>query len=431
MDAVISAGGKGTRLGILTEEIPKALILIAGKPVLQYQLEELERCGVEKVWLLTGYLNERIEAFLRRGNYPFPIEIISEPYPLGTAGGLATLRGRIEASFFFIYGDIIFSVDLKTMAVEHHAKGNQITMFVHPNSHPYDSDIVSVDVTGRVTAILPKHVSRPSPYDNLVNSGIYILEPSICEVIEPGVKRDFEKDIVSQLTARFRVGCYRSTEYVKDMGTLDRLVAVEQDLALGVVERRRRTHPQKAIFLDRDGTINRHVGLLTNVSQLELLPGAAEAISLINRSDFLCFIVSNQPAVARNLCTIDDIRTINRQLEVMLGEAGAYVDDIRFCPHHPDIGYIGENPYYKIICECRKPGIGMLSNLSTQYHIDLSASYLIGDTSVDVQTALNAGVNPILVETGEGGRDGKYAAEPSAIFPNLYAAVLYILEKEE
>ncbi|HTX73201.1 MAG TPA: HAD family hydrolase, partial [Rectinemataceae bacterium] len=228
-----------------------------------------------------------------------------------------------------------------------------------------------------------------------------------------------------------RVQAYRTSEYIKDMGTPERLDQVARDLTSGVVAARRLSRRQRAVFLDRDGTINRYVELLHRSEDLELLPGAAAAIRSLNASPYLCFVVSNQPVVARNLCSIEEVEETHRRLETLLGAEGAYLDDIRFCPHHPDSGYPGENPAYKIKCACRKPGTGMIEELAAAYNVDLSRSWMVGDTSMDIQTAVNAGMRSILVASGMRESPAKYAARPELHCADLAEAVDRLLGQAE
>lgn len=185
---------------------------------------------------------------------------------------------------------------------------------------------------------------------------------------------------------------------------------------------------KKCIFLDRDGTINVYKGLISKIEDIELIGGAAEAIKFINESDYLCIVVSNQPGVAKNLCTLDEIWKINERLKELLKENGAYLDDIFVCPHHPEKGYPDENPEFKINCICRKPNTGMIELASSKYDIDLSQSYIIGDSTIDIQTGINCGMTTILVKTGLAGMDKKFDVNSNYVADNLLAAVKLILK---
>jgi len=428
MDAVIAAGGKGTRLGELTREIPKCLIAVAGRPLLSLQLEELSRSGIRKVWLLTGHLGWLVEEYIRDNRQPVEVELIREEAPLGTGGGLASLAGRIEEPFVFLYGDLVLSLDLGRMWAFHDRSGAAVTMLAHPSSHPGDSDLILEGEGERVLGISRKSQVRRDWLRNLANAGLYILSPDLPASIERGARLDFEKEILPPYIEAGTTFAYRTTEFVKDMGTPERLAEAGEAIGTGAAEARRLSNRQRAIFLDRDGTINEFVGLVSRPEQLRLLGGAAAAIRRINRSKYLCFVVSNQPAAARNLCDVAGIETIHRKLETLLGQDGAFLDDIRFCPHHPDRGYPEENPALKIDCACRKPKPGMLLELAERYNINLAESYMIGDTSVDVMTAANAGTKSILVASGMKEEPPKYDARPDSRASDLGEAVGAILD---
>jgi histidinol-phosphate phosphatase family protein len=183
--------------------------------------------------------------------------------------------------------------------------------------------------------------------------------------------------------------------------------------------------------LDRDGTINVYKPLIKRAEDFELIDMAADAIKLINDSGYLCIVVSNQPNVAKNLCTFEDVLNVNNKMQELLFAKGAHLDDIFVCPHHPEKGYKGENTVYKIKCHCRKPDIGMLEEARKKYNIDLRESFIIGDSTVDIQTGKNYGIKTILVKTGLAGRDGKYMVTPDYIACNLYKAVNIVLQNRK
>jgi len=188
---------------------------------------------------------------------------------------------------------------------------------------------------------------------------------------------------------------------------------------------------KKCIFLDRDGTINVYKELLHKQEDLELETNAAKAIKLINDSDFICIVVSNQPVVARNLCTLEEAWNINRKLEELLyKENGSYLDDIFICPHHPDKGYPEENKEYKIDCDCRKPKIGMILEAAKKHNIDLSKSYMVGDTTIDIMTGKNAGLQTILVKTGLAGQDKIFNVNANFVKDDLLKAIKKLLEDD-
>jgi len=430
MQAVIMAGGKGTRLSAITrDEIPKPMVPLLGKPLLLWQVECLKRNGVTEILMVIGHLGHVIRDYFGDGSaFGVAISYYEETEALGTAGALSHIEQRLDAEFFLVFGDILFDIDLERMHRFHREKQALVTLFVHPNSHPFDSDLVETDADGRVLRFDSKHNVRDYWYDNAVNAGLYWMDRALCRHVPREGKVDLEKEILTGLCARGEaVYAYHSPEYVKDVGTVERITAAARELEGGFVASRNLRQRQKAIFLDRDGTVNVENGLVYKPEMLELEPCAVEAIGLINRSGYLALMVTNQPSVARGLCEIEDVETIHRKLKTLLGNKGVYLDDLLFCPHHPDKGYPEENPLYKIPCRCRKPGIGMVETLAEKYNLDLSRCWMVGDRTVDVQTGINAGMKTALVLTGAAGKDGKYPVAPDLTAPDLLEAVRQIL----
>lgn len=432
MQAVIMAGGKGTRLRSITnDEIPKPMAPIAGKPILLWQVEQLRDQGISDIILVTGHLGHKIREFFNDGqDFGVSIRYIEETVPLGTAGALSLLPPFLtEDSFFLVFGDVLFDIDLNRMVRFHQEKNALATLFVHPNVHPFDSDLVVCSEDGRVSRFDSKHNVRDYWYHNCVNAGFYLMKREICGHVPVDAKVDLEKELLTGLIeAGEKVYGYQSPEYIKDVGTVERIAKAEEELKSGFVASRGLRNQQKAIFLDRDGTVNRKNGLIYQEEQFQLEEGVVEAIRAINGSGYLAIVITNQPVVARGLCEVEDVERIHMKMETLLGREGVYLDAVRFCPHHPDKGYPEENPAYKIPCRCRKPDIGMLEDCVRQFNIDLSASWMVGDTTVDVQTGINAGTHTALVLTGDAGGDKKYDVTPELTCANLREAVAMILK---
>ena len=399
MRAIITAGGKGTRVASVDSGIPKPLLPVAGKPVLQHQIECLKRQGIIDITLTIGHLGEQIEAFFGNGDrFGVRIDYVREDVPLGTAGALYYLKGKIENdSFFLINGDLIFDVDLHRLMAFHKVHRAAATLFVHPNDHPYDSGLVIADASGCVRRWLTKEDTRLW-YPNCVNAGIHVLSTELLENLTDLRKTDLDRDLLKPLISTERVFAYRSPEYIKDMGTPERICEVERDLQSGMVNQKNLSRKQRAVFLDRDGTINRYVGFLRDVKDFTLLEGAVEAIRKLNQSGYLAIVVTNQPVIARGEVTWDELTEIHWKMETLLGENRAYIDDVFICPHHPDRGFENERAEYKIDCACRKPRPGMLLDAAQKYNIDLSASWMIGDSERDVKAGRAAGCRTLRVE---------------------------------
>lgn len=426
MKAVIMAGGKGTRIASVARDIPKPMIPIEGKPVLEHELECLREQGLTDVILTVSHLGHVIMDYFGDGSGISPatgkpfgvkIEYYMEQEPLGNAGALFRLKGKLTEDFLLLNADAIFDIDFGRFVAHHREKGGLVTLFTHPNSHPYDSGLILADEDGAVRQWLAKEDERPQWYRNRVNAGLHVLSPALLEEQPDTPKIDLDRQLLKPLAGTGKMYCYDSPEYVKDMGTPERYEGVCRDYAAGLVRARNLRNKQRAIFLDRDGTINRYVGFLRDVGQFELLPGAAEAIRRINASRYLAIVVTNQPVIARGEVTREQLREIHDKMETLLGREGAYVDAIYYCPHHPHRGYPGEVAELKIDCGCRKPKPGLLLQAAEDYNIDLTKSWMIGDSENDVQAGRAAGCRTMRI--GENGS------------ASLLDAVEHIMEAEE
>lgn len=397
MKAVIMAGGKGTRIKEVNAEVPKPMIPVLDKPILQYQIETLKKQGVDNIILVIGYLGNVIREYFSDGSaFGVKIEYIKEKEPLGTAGSLYFLKDIIKEDFLLLCGDLIFDVDIKRFYEAHKANGGVATLFTHPNSHPYDSGIIIADEQGQVQDWLHKEDERKW-YRNRVNAGLHFFSPKIFEKFTELKKTDLDREILKPLIKEGELFVYDSPEYVKDIGTPDRYFSVIADIKSGKVQDKNLSRKQKAIFLDRDGTINRYIGFLTDINDFTLIDGVSEAIRKINEAGYLAIVVSNQPVIARGEISFEELAEIHNKMETLLGADGAYLDGIYFCPHHPHKGYVGERKELKIDCKCRKPQAGMLFQAAGNFNIDLMQSWMIGDSESDILCGKNAGCKTALI----------------------------------
>ena len=425
------AGGRGTRISSVASDIPKPMIKINGKPVLEREIINLREQGFTDLIITVSHLASHIMDYFGDGAaFGVNIEYYIEEQPLGNAGALFKLRDKLDDDFLLLNADAVFDIDFNRFVAYHRRKGGLVTLFTHPNSHPYDSGVLIADENDAVQQWLTKEDVRPQWYRNRVNAGLHVISPAVLDASGidaeavgterdgKRVKVDLDRMILKPLCGTGKMFCYDSPEYVKDMGTPKRYAEVCEDFAQGRVAARNLRNKQKAVFLDRDGTINKYVGFLRNIDDFELIDTAAQAIRQINRSGYLAIVITNQPVIARGEVTFAELEEIHHKMETLLGAEGAYLDAIYYCPHHPHSGYAGEVPELKIKCACRKPEPGMILRASEEFHIDLSASFMVGDSENDILAGKAAGCRSVLL--GEGAYSQDITADSLLAFTEQY-----------
>ena len=321
----------------------------------------------------------------------------------------------------------MINIDIERFIKFHKEMKSECSLVLHPNNHPYDSDLVEIDDKNRITAFHSKPQDKNKYYRNLVSAGVYILNPIVLKYLIKGKKADFGRDIFPEKFKDIKMYGYNTSEYLKDMGTPERYEEVQKDFAGGKFHKMNYENKQRAIFMDRDGVIIKEKNFICKPEQLELFDFSAEAVKMINDSDYLGIIATNQSVVARNKCSIEDVNNIHNKLETELGEKGAKLDRIYFCPHHPDKGYPEENKEYKIDCDCRKPKTGMFTEAAGDYNLDASSCFMIGDSERDIMFGKNAGMKTIGVMTGYGLKNANII--PDYFFRDLKEAVSFILKE--
>ncbi|MDU7028118.1 D-glycero-beta-D-manno-heptose 1,7-bisphosphate 7-phosphatase [Robinsoniella peoriensis] len=413
MKVVIMAGGKGTRISSVASDIPKPMIKIEGKPVLEHEIECLRNQGFTDIILTVSHLGNIIIDYFGDGtgispvtgkSFGVKIEYFLEKEPLGNAGALFKIKDKLTEDFFLLNADAMFDVDFNRFVNFHKQHGGLVSLFTHPNDHPFDSGLIIADNDNCVMKWLAKEDDRPQYYRNRVNAGLHVISPQILNTDIKKARIDLDRQLLKPLAGTGKMFCYDSTEYVKDMGTPERYYAVCRDYKMGKVKGKNLQNKQKAIFLDRDGTINKYVGFLRDIEQFELIDGVSEEIKRFNALGYLVIVVTNQPVIARGEVSYEELHMIHNKMETLLGQEGAYVDAIYFCPHHPHKGYEGEIPELKIECVCRKPQPGMLIKAAKDFNIDLYKSWMIGDAENDIKAGIAAGCKTALIGNEEFGQ---------------------------
>ena len=429
--AVILAGGKGTRLKEVSGNLPKSMVPVLDKPLLQHLIEQCVEYGITDIKLLISYKKEIIEDFFGDGDqYGATIQYIAEDSPRGTAGALIDALPELDDQFLVVYGDTFFDIDLGAFLEFHEDQAGDASIFLHPNDHPYDSDLVEVDSSFQLQRI------HPYPHDgqwrkNLVSAAVYIFNKHALQGVDLVSDRpDIAKDLFPlMLESEKKIYGYISLEYIKDIGIPERLYKVEKDINSGRVKSLKKQTPKMAIFLDRDGTINQEVNHLSSQEQFELIDGVGEAIRQINLAGILAVVITNQPVIARGELKDSELKVIHNKMDTLLGMQGAYLDRLYYCPHHTDSGFEGEIETLKFDCDCRKPKTGLFLKAKKDLNIVLEKSWVIGDSTRDIFAAQNAGMKSVLVLTGHAGKDSSYEVNPDLVAKDLRDAVELILKE--
>ena len=381
---VILVGGLGTRLGELTRNQPKPLLTVGDAPFLDELIWRLARFKFRRLLLLTGYKAEKFTDYLaqRAREMAVDIEMIVEPEPLGTAGALRFAADELEPTFYLLNGDSLFDfnwLDLVPLAASH---SPLVAMALRHEPDASRFGVVEIDGE-RVVGFR----ERGGPAGGTINGGVYLISRDIVPFLpENG---SLERDILPGLSARGRV-CGRVYDgFFIDIGTP---ASFAQAPALLRANRQR-----AAVFMDRDGVLNVDHGYVHRIDHFDWLPGAIEAVKLINDSGRYAFLVTNQAGVARGYYPESQIGVLHHQIQQVLRAHGAHLDDIRYCPYHPE----GEVPAYKRTSDWRKPKPGMILDIIEHWQIDVAHSLLIGDKPSDMSAAAQAGIEGHLFTGGD------------------------------
>ncbi len=398
LPVVINAGGKGTRLHLENKGLPKALTKVFSKPIIQDQIDKFCDQGVRSIFVILGFKGEVIKRFLEKKYYKTEVKIrfLEEKNLLGSGGSLVYFIDELPSEFLFIYCDIFFDVELRNFISFHKSKKAHITTFVHPNDHPYDSDLIYRSKDDRVTKIFPHPHKQDTFPGNLVNAAFYVVKKSVIKkTIFKKTFLDFAQDMLPEFVKQKKVFCYETPEFVKDMGTPERLKKVR----LRYQGRFNLNKSFPVIYLDRDGTINEILKgeYITKPEQMVLKEGAAKALNLIREKGYFIILITNQPVLARGEVTSKQLKRIHNMLDWQLGLHKAYIDKKYICPHHPDKGFENEVKSLKKVCDCRKPETGLLKKSMEYIKPEKSQSWFVGDSKVDIQCGKNFGLNTCLI----------------------------------
>lgn len=382
---VILVGGKGTRLGDITREIPKPMLPIASnRPFLEYLIEWIERHGYEEILLLAGYLGDKVEeVYHDRRIGAAHLRVFRESTPFGTGGALATARDVLDKSFILMNGDAIFDINLRALEQTARQTGALATLALRsvPDAARYGRVI---EKNGRIVAFIEKDTKHTGP--GIINGGIYVLKHDILDLIGTP-PYSIEHHLFPELIKRNEIVGQEFKGYFLDVGLPETLARAHIELP--------QTRHRPAVFLDRDGVINQDAGYTYKPNDLHFMPGAPEAIRWLNDLGYYVFVVTNQAGVARGYYDLSDVDRFNKEMQRRLAFEGAHIDRFYVAPYHPE----GTVPEFAIDHFDRKPNPGMLLKAMMEWPVIKEKSFLIGDKTSDIEAAQRAGLQGYLFNT--------------------------------
>jgi len=399
--AVILCGGSGTRMREAGYTQAKFLLPISDNFIGYLMIKNLKKFGINSVHLLLGERGEEIKNVIDSLETQFDLRISysQESEPKGTGGALLSAIDVLPDEMLLLHGDLLLNTDLSQLVNIFDSSECDFAQIVHPSSHVFDSDLVEVDDRSQIIGYHTKPHSENLNIRNLGNAGVYAFKKRVLVGASyEGFKIDLDRELLPELVTNGFIGkAIRNRQFIRDVGTPERYERTINNLeAFNQAELLK-----PAIFLDRDGTINSLNGFIKNEAQIKLIEGVGQAVTKLNKSGFLVIVVTNQPVIARGETTLKELNNIHGRIEMELAKSGAVIDEIYFCPHHPDSGFDGEIPELKISCICRKPSPGLIEQACKDFQISLEKSWIIGDSWRDVHLGKNAGVRAIRVGTGE------------------------------
>jgi D-glycero-D-manno-heptose 1,7-bisphosphate phosphatase len=380
----ILIGGMGTRLGELTRDTPKPLLPVAGAPFLDVLVGEAVRRGFRDILLLAGYRADAVREYAAGvssrvpGDYRVTLSI--EPEPLGTGGALRHAAGHLAERFLLLNGDTWF--DFNWLDLFRVADGQSaVAARGVPNADRHER--LRIEADGSVIGIDARTEDSGA---GLVNGGVYILQKS--DLANFPDRFSIESDLLPSLIALSGLRGREYDGFFLDIGIPETFEAAQTEIP----SQRRRP----AIFFDRDGVLNHDDNYVGSIDRFRWVDGAKEAVRLANDLGYYVFVVTNQAGVARGHYTEADVQSLHRWMAENLRDAGAAIDDWRYCPYHPE----GSVEQYRSTHPWRKPEPGMILDLMESWPVDRTRSLLVGDKESDCDAARRAGIQSSLFTGG-------------------------------
>ncbi len=369
--AVILAGGLGSRIYPLTKLIPKPMIDINGYPFIYYLIEKLENFGFREVLILVGYKKEKFDNLLSVcKNFKINIKLVYSPPNYNTGARIKAAYPYIEENFFLLYGDNFLPFNFSKIWKNYIKNKVDNQMIVYRNDDNFSSSNIKLDKNN----IVIDYDSLRNKRYNYVNIGFFILKKKSISNISGNLNCKFEDEVLKKLIKKKKISAYITDHRYYSLTNLDRYFVTNNFFR----------NRYDFIFLDRDGVLNikpKKGKYVTNLKEFKWRPGSIKALKFLGKKNKRIIIVSNQAGISLKKINLEELNKINDYIKKKSLELGANIEDIIFCPHHWD-----DN------CLCRKPKSGMFYTAQKNYNIDLTSSIFIGDQKTDRLSAISADI---------------------------------------
>ena len=387
------AGGKANRLKKELGILPKCLVKIGNKTILDYQIENILRFSTKKIHFCLGYQHEQILNFLNNNYKNLDYSFSIESKPLGTYGALVNSLDYLDENIFILFADILTNFNIDAGFVKFKKSKSDIMLITRFTDHPEDSDLITSDRNKRVLSI-KKH-EKGMIESPIGNTGlIYIKKNKIDKTLQNDIELDIMKDFVKNNLGSLNVISSLSIDYIKDIGTVERLEEQRKKIKSFSFKN------QKVCFIDRDETIINDQGNQNLINEIKFKPFLFDLFKFLQKNSYKIILITNQPGVAKGFFSIEELERFHNYMQLKLIEEGVKpLNAIYYCPHHPDKGFPDENKKYKIKCNCRKPKQGLVKSAIKEFQLENSPYIFIGDTKVDYEVSRGLSTNVFIVES--------------------------------
>lgn len=373
IDAVILAGGKGTRIKSYLKNKPKPLIRIGNKDFLEYLIKNICKYNIRTIYILAGYRGKKIYKKFNNKIINFvKIKCIIEKKPLGTGGCLNLIKNKISNKFLVFNGDSIFDININEF-VKEGIKKNQIRLAVTKNTnYASNNKLNNLHIT-------KKKLLEFRNNSKIMNGGIYLFTKSIFINLKKGTS--LENDIIKNAITNRLVSGFYSDDFFLDIGTKKNLFFAKKKIP--------NYFYRPAIFLDRDGTINRDTGYVYKINDFKINKGIKKLLRWLSKNKFYIFIITNQAGIAHGFYKIKDFIKLHKFIKFNFVKKDIFINDVKFCPYHPKANI----KKFKKRSRYRKPDNSMIKEVFKNWNIDIKKSLMIGDKKIDEECAKKSKLN--------------------------------------